>query len=552
MASTIMEVKTKRKFKKPADNAIEITTMDGTKRKLEEMETDSKCEEDAPSAPVFPADKTRKLYHIEERRVRIPQHRMTPLRNNWKKLYDPLVTHLKLAVKFNPKTKIVHLKTTQHTEEVSSLQKASDFIQAFAYGFEVDDALALIRLHDLYLETFDVNDGECACRDESDGECVCRDESDSECVCRDESDGECACRDESDVKLSLQGDHMGRAVGRIAGKGGKTRFTLENATKTRLIIADSRIHILGAHQNIAAVRRAICNLILGSPPSKVFGNLKAYASKIKISVTSLLNASKRTALASSIDMTVASDSESFDGMLDEINNDPDFIPEIDPIDSDIEVAVEGGFSEIHDEQTIEMNDNQETGREERGCLKGTRSMRCGVLHELHPAPLGSPSCKGALLVRVPLRFLKIQTQSHQQRAVLITKVMVKNGVRGGEGHPRQVHIHLKDVLEKILGQVRQVPSVARVRLRGNVLCLCAPHPAPRSQASRTERMLVDHRISHPAMPVRRLRCTVLPLEVTVATRRSFKLRSRVQSLTDITHALLHDGNRVGCLQALQA
>ncbi|KAA0198363.1 hypothetical protein HAZT_HAZT005981 [Hyalella azteca] len=148
---------------------------------------------------------------------------MTPLRNNWKKLYDPLVTHLKLAIKFNPKTKVVHMRTTEHTEEVSSLQKAADFIQAFVYGFDVDDALALIRLHDLYLETFDVND----------------------------------------VKLSLQGDHMGRAVGRIAGKSGKTRFTLENATKTRIVIADSRVHILGAHQNIAAVRRAICNLILG-------------------------------------------------------------------------------------------------------------------------------------------------------------------------------------------------------------------------------------------------------------------------------------------------
>ncbi|KAF2358594.1 Low-density lipoprotein (LDL) receptor class A repeat [Trinorchestia longiramus] len=52
---------------------------------------------------------------------------------------------------------------------------------------------------------------------------------------------------------------------------------------------------------------------------------------------------------------------------------------------------------------------------------------------------------------------------------------------------RQVHIHLKDALEKVLGQVRQVQSVARVRLRGDALCLCVPHPAPRSQASRTER-----------------------------------------------------------------
>ncbi|XP_018016275.1 RNA-binding protein pno1 [Hyalella azteca] len=238
--STKETIKGKRKFKKQSNSSVHITTMESKKRKVEEMDVDANSDETVPSAPVFPPDKSRKLHHIEERKVRIPQHRLTPLRNNWKKLYDPLVTHLKLAIKFNPKTKVVHMRTTEHTEEVSSLQKAADFIQAFVYGFDVDDALALIRLHDLYLETFDVND----------------------------------------VKLSLQGDHMGRAVGRIAGKSGKTRFTLENATKTRIVIADSRVHILGAHQNIAAVRRAICNLILGSPPSKVFGNLKAYASKI--------------------------------------------------------------------------------------------------------------------------------------------------------------------------------------------------------------------------------------------------------------------------------
>ena len=65
----------------------------------------------------------------------------------------------------------------------------------------------------------------------------------------------------------------------MAGSGGKTKFTIENVTKTRIVLAGSKVHILGSYQNIRLARNVISSLVLGSPPSKVYGQMRAIASR---------------------------------------------------------------------------------------------------------------------------------------------------------------------------------------------------------------------------------------------------------------------------------
>ncbi|QSL66406.1 hypothetical protein MERGE_000785 [Pneumocystis wakefieldiae] len=197
---------------------------------------------DETNQPQFSASKNdiKAFKQHEIVSIRIPYHRIASLKENWPKIYPPLVEHLKLQVRMNLRNKTVDLRTSIHTERPESLQKGLEFVKAFSLGFDVNDAIAMIRLDDIYIDTFEIKD----------------------------------------VK-TLHGEHLSRAIGRIVGKDGKTKFAIENATRTRLVIADTKIHILGAFLNINMARNSVVSLILGSPTGKVYTNLRNVSARLK-------------------------------------------------------------------------------------------------------------------------------------------------------------------------------------------------------------------------------------------------------------------------------
>lgn len=207
-----------------------------------DMEIQSATEpETLPAKPIFKPLKAHEMSDgkVQLRKVSVPPNRYSPLKKAWLDISTTVVDQMKVDIRMNHNSRRVELKTIADTPDVSNLQKSADFVHAFILGFDVPDAISLLRMDELYVESFEIKD----------------------------------------VK-TLKGEHLSRAIGRLSGKGGKTKFAIENSTKTRIVIADTRIHILGAFSNIKIARDSLCSLILGSPAGKVYSKLRAASARL--------------------------------------------------------------------------------------------------------------------------------------------------------------------------------------------------------------------------------------------------------------------------------
>ncbi|CAN6887167.1 unnamed protein product [Brassica oleracea] len=206
-----------------------------------EVEVPTEAAAPLPAKPIFKPLKAHEMSDgkVQFRKIPVPPNRYTPLKKAWLDIYTPVYDQMKVDIRMNLKSRKVELKTRADTPDVSNLQKSADFVHAFMLGFDIPDAVALLRMDELYVESFEIKD----------------------------------------VK-TLKGEHLSRAIGRLSGKGGKTKFAIENSTKTRIVIADTRIHILGAFTNIKVARSSLCSLIMGSPAGKVYSKLRNVSARL--------------------------------------------------------------------------------------------------------------------------------------------------------------------------------------------------------------------------------------------------------------------------------
>ncbi|KAI5161988.1 RNA-binding protein PNO1 [Nematocida ausubeli] len=186
------------------------------------------------------AEKEEKGISHEMRSVRVPLRKMKMIKEEWMKIYTPVVVQCNLQIRMNLATQSIDIRTCKETLSPVAIQRAEEFISAVTLGFSPEDALSILRDDTLYVNCFSIED----------------------------------------VRI-LRHHHIGRAIGRVAGTKGKIKNNLELITQTRIVIEDKNIRVLGTAESIALVRTAVSKLIMGSQPAKVCADLRMISKKVQ-------------------------------------------------------------------------------------------------------------------------------------------------------------------------------------------------------------------------------------------------------------------------------
>lgn len=113
------EPKTAKRRNDSAGDSMEVDTHNGIEGRSKQRPPKSK------------RAKTKSFSETKDdmRKIPVPSHRYTPLKENWLKIFTPVVEHLQLQVRFNLKTRNVEIKTCDETKDIANLQKAADFVK---------------------------------------------------------------------------------------------------------------------------------------------------------------------------------------------------------------------------------------------------------------------------------------------------------------------------------------------------------------------------------------------------------------------------------------
>ena len=100
-----------------------VTKRKATKRKVTDGDPAESGEmqvETIEERPAFPPVKREKLTDGSEmRKIAVPAHRYSPLKENWMKLFTPIVERLGLQIRFNLKNRQVEIRSCKDTQDIS-------------------------------------------------------------------------------------------------------------------------------------------------------------------------------------------------------------------------------------------------------------------------------------------------------------------------------------------------------------------------------------------------------------------------------------------------